>query len=139
MIIDADDDDGIIEMELSTLHRDRSPAKIVSLSFVLVELVVWMMVINHAVKSIMFAKTADEILGDGLAVIFINEIDNLAYNLLVPDRVRNMQAKQLFRFDDWPSDEIINLREDETLSLVERLSLVRCTELYTLLLGLFSH
>ncbi len=104
VIIDVEDD--IIIEKTITPFKERIVAGLLSLSIIVTELYIWWTVINHAVSSILWAKNPDEIVSDGLATIFVNEIDNIAFSLLVPGRVKTKHAKQLFRLPHWPSDEI---------------------------------
>ena len=113
------DDDLILEKPFKPFYR-KLLASFVSCAIIIVEFAVWCMVIHHAVTSIMSAKDTDEIVGDGLAIVFINDIDNLAYSLLLSEREKNMHAKRLFRLKNWPSAEVVDLIEPE-LSIAEKI------------------
>ena len=107
VLIDADDDIKI-KKEIKPLG-DRIVATIASyLIIVFMELRILQIVVAHAVRSILSAEDADEIVSDGLAILFINEIDNIAYSVLIPERDKTMQAKQLFSLSGFPSDEILS-------------------------------
>ena len=73
---------------------------------IILEVSIWFTVVLFTVSSIMSANTADEIMSVGLAIIFINEIDNMVYAMLAPERVKNKQARQLFCQSNMPSGEI---------------------------------
>ena len=111
MIIEVNDD-LIVEKPFKSASEKRL-ASIVCFAIIFVEFVIWGNVIYHAVTSIMSAKDTDEIVGDGLAIVFINDIDNLAYSLLLSEREKNMHAKRLFRLNDLPSAEVVDLIEPE--------------------------
>eukprot|EP00597_Dinobryon_sp_UTEXLB2267_P016759 CAMPEP_0201092172 /NCGR_PEP_ID=MMETSP0812-20130820/724_1 /ASSEMBLY_ACC=CAM_ASM_000668 /TAXON_ID=98059 /ORGANISM="Dinobryon sp., Strain UTEXLB2267" /LENGTH=263 /DNA_ID=CAMNT_0047343587 /DNA_START=450 /DNA_END=1238 /DNA_ORIENTATION=- len=114
VIIDVNDD-----LRIQKRLKLRPLASIASLFIVFVEFLIIMFVLQHAISSVMTAQTTDEIVGDGLASIFINEIDNMAYSLLVPESLRNLHAKQLFRLEERPSAEITETHSNS--SFLQRL------------------
>lgn len=107
VIIDVNDNPRI-QKNLKPLNRVLSvlAAAVFSIGIIYMEGFVWLAAMGRAGASIMSAKDLYEILGLALALFFVNEIDNIAYSVLIPESLRNLTAKQLFRLPGLPSTEI---------------------------------
>ena len=76
------------------LLNDKDPSWIIPCLFIiLLELVIWIMTLFVGCKYLLISETVSDLVQSMVAIVFVNEVDNLAFDVFVPRNVKKTLSR----------------------------------------------